>query len=219
MLDMNADWTALPWVIVDTETTGVDASTCGLVEVAAVRVERGEIVAEFSELVNPGMAIPEAASAVHGITGEMVANAPTAELIAPALGEFCVGAVPVAYNAPYDRTVIHRAMPGGASPVFDRGLSWLDVYVIVASPRCDKYAKGPGRLKLSAVCARRGIEHESQHRALGDARATALLLLHLLADSRVKPCALGKLLKHTDDARAEQQRDFAQWRARQPPRV
>ena len=219
MLDMHADWTTIPWVIVDTETTGVDAQTCGLVEVAAVRVERGEIVAEFSELVNPGMPIPEKAQEVHGISDAMVEGAPTAVLVAPALDDFCRGAVPVAYNAPYDRSVIHRTMPGGSSPVFDRALSWVDVYVIVASARCDKFVKGAGRLKLSAACARRGIVHESQHRALGDARATALLLLRLLADTRVKPCALGKLLQHTDAARAEQQRDFAQWRARQPPRV
>jgi len=107
----------------------------------------------------------------------------------------------------------------GSSPAFDPKMSWIDVYVIVASKRCDKFVKGPGRLKLANVCGRRGIAHESQHRALGDARATALLLLHLLENTRVKPCPLGKLLAHTDRARREQQEDFAKWLAKQPPRA
>lgn len=214
-LDLAKCWTEQPWVIVDTESTGVDTRTCGLVEVAAVRVEAGSIVGEFCELVDPGAPIPAEASQVHGIYDAMVAGAPTAELVSPALDDFCAGAVPCAYNAPFDRSLLHRTMPGGSSPVFDRSLSWIDVYVIVASARCDRFVGGKGRLKLSAVCERRGIAHESQHRALGDARATAALLLRLLADTRVRPCPLDTLLRHTDAARAEQQRDFAAWRSRQ----
>jgi DNA polymerase-3 subunit epsilon len=220
-LDLSRCWTEQPWVILDTETTGPDSRTCALVEVAGVRVEGRKIVAEFSELVNPGMPIPEEATAVHGIDDAMVATAPSATDVQWALDEFCMGAIPVAYNAPFDREVIRRHMEGHGlvSPALGSRMSWIDVYVIVASKRCDKFVKGPGRLKLANVCGRRGIAHESQHRALGDARATALLLLHLLENTRVKPCPLGKLLAHTDRARSEQQEDFAKWLAKQPPRA
>lgn len=217
MLDLTKCWTEQPCVILDTETTGPDSRTCALVEVAGVRVENSKIVGEFCELVNPGVPIPEEAQAVHGISDAMVATAPRAVDVQWALDDFCADAIPVAYNAPFDRQVLNLHMQG-SSPAFDPKMSWIDVYVIVASKRCDKFVKGPGRLKLSNVCARRGIAHESQHRALGDARATALLLLHLLETTRVKPCPLGKLLAHTDRARREQQEDFASWRARQPPR-
>lgn len=218
-LDLTKCWTEQLWVILDTETTGPDPHTCALVEVAGVRVENRQIVGEFCELVNPGVAIPEEAQAVHGISDAMVASAPYAKQVQWALSDFCAGAIPVAYNAPFDRAVLHRSMDvDDLCDALDPKMSWIDVYIIVASKRVDKFVKGPGRLKLANVCARRGIAHESQHRALGDARATALLLLHLLENTRVRPCPLGKLLAHTDRMRTEQERDFQQWRARQPPR-
>lgn len=219
-IDLHACWTTHPLIFLDTETTSADPETCGLVEVAGVRVEGGSIVGEFCELVNPGQPIPVEATQVHGIDDAMVANAPHAADVQWALADFCAGAVPVAYNAPFDKRVILRHMDDrrGIAAALIESFSWIDVYVICASPRVDKYVKGKGRLKLSAVCERRGIPHESQHRALGDARATAALLQRLLADGHVNPCPLNKMLAHTDAMRAEQQRDFEQWRARQPKR-
>lgn len=214
MIDLAKCWTDHELVIVDTETSSPDPSSCELIEVAAVRMFNRQIIGEFSELIRPASPIPAEATEIHGITDAMVEHAPTAAQVQPALADFCRGAVPVGYNSVYDKEVLRRHM----SPMPVEPISWIDVYVIVASKRVDKFVKGPGRLKLSNVCARRGIAHESQHRALGDARATAQLLLHLLDNTRVRPCPLGKMIDHTDKMRAEQQRDFASWRSRQPAR-
>ena len=46
-------------------------------EISAVKVRKGKIIDEFSELVNPGRSIPYAASMVNNISDEMVAGAPT----------------------------------------------------------------------------------------------------------------------------------------------
>lgn len=61
------------YTVWDLETTGLDANTCHILEVAAVVVENGEIVDTHSFLINHDIAIPEGATAVHGITREMCA--------------------------------------------------------------------------------------------------------------------------------------------------
>lgn len=214
-LDLRRAWPELPIVVVDTETTGVGEGH-KVLEIAAVRFEGGRITAEFSSLLDPGRDIPEDATKVHGITEDMVQGMPTLSDVAAEIEKVARGAAPCAYNAPFDRGLLHASITGTDCPAFDPALSWIDVYVIVASPRVDKYVKGKGRLKLSNVCARHGVELVGAHRALGDARATGLLLHRLHDKGLIKPVSLGRLLEHTDQMRAEHNRDFQAWLARQP---
>ena len=60
------------YVLFDLETTGISCETDDVIEISAVKVAGGKIVDEFSTLVNPGRPIPAQASAVNGITDEMV---------------------------------------------------------------------------------------------------------------------------------------------------
>jgi len=214
-LDLSRAWNELPLVVIDTETTGIGEGH-RVLEVAAVRFEGGHITAEFSSLLDPQRDIPVEATAVHGITTEMVQGMPTLCDVAAELEQVARGAVPCAYNAPFDRALLHASICGTDCPAFDAALSWIDVYVIVASPRVDKYVQGKGRLKLSNVCARHGVELDGAHRALGDARATGLLLHRLFDKGLIKPVSLARLLAHTDQMRAEHDRDFQAWLARQP---
>jgi DNA polymerase III epsilon subunit-like protein len=212
MLDPTKLWNELPIVVIDFETTGPDPKVAAPVEVGAARFEGGRVVAEWSSLVNPGCPIPEAATAIHGITDAMVAEAPPLMLLSPKLYELARDAVPVGYNAPYDRTVLHRYITGPDCPLFAPSQEWIDVYVIVASGRVDKYVSGTGRLKLDAACKRWGIDLDGAHRALADAKATGQLLFRLLEKEAVKSCQLGKLLEHTTKQRGEHEADHARWR-------
>lgn len=216
-LDLTRLWNELPIVVIDTETTGVGPGH-EVVEIAAVRFEAGRITAEFSSLIDPRRDIPEDATKVHGITEDMVRGQPMLVDVAGELDKVAYDAAPCAYNAPFDSALVHNRIYGTDCPAFDPELSWIDVFVIVASPRVDKYVKGPGRLKLTNVCVRHGIELVGAHRALGDARATGLLLWSLHDRGLVKSVPLGRLLEHTDKMRAEHERDFQAWRARQPSR-
>jgi DNA polymerase III subunit epsilon len=213
-LDLTQPWHDLPIVVVDTETTGIGDGHA-VVEVAAVRFEQGRVVAEYATLINPERDIPEEAAAIHGITAEMVAGKPLLWEAAGALAKVAAGAVPCAFNAPFDRAFIHRAIVGTDCPVFDPSLAWLDVYVICASPRIDKYVRGKGRLKLGACCERHGVELQGAHRALGDARATGALLFRLFDKGLIKSCTAKRLLDHTTRMRAEQEADFQRWKQRQ----
>ncbi len=214
-LDSSRPWPELPLVVIDTETTGVGEGH-KVLEIAAVRFEQGRIVAEYAALLDPGRDIPAEATAVHGITAEMVAGKPALCDVAHEIARIAQDAAPCAYNAPFDRNLLHASISGTDCPAFDPSVSWIDVYVIVGSPRIDKYVKGKGRLKLSNVCARHGVELNGAHRALGDARATGLLLHRLYDKGLIKPAPLSRLLEHTDQMREEHDRDFKAWLARQP---
>ena len=67
------------YVIFDLETTGLDTDTDAIIEISALKVENGEIIDEFSTLVNPCMHIPYEASCVNGIVDDMVKDAPKIE--------------------------------------------------------------------------------------------------------------------------------------------
>ena len=91
------------FAFVDVETTGLNARTCGVVEVACQIVERGIVVDSFASLVDPGHAIPSCATSIHGIGDDMVAGKPSLCDLMPTLLERCDGAVVVAHNASFDR--------------------------------------------------------------------------------------------------------------------
>lgn len=95
-----------PFVIVDTETTGLDPATDRVVEVGLARVESAEIKRLFTRLVDPGIPIPCTASAIHHITINDVAGKKPLEALNEEIKEFCAGAVLAAHNAPFDRSFL-----------------------------------------------------------------------------------------------------------------
>ena len=66
-----------PICFFDLETTGVNVATDRIVEIAILKVFPNGNKESHTWRVNPEMPIPEASSAIHGITDEMVANEPT----------------------------------------------------------------------------------------------------------------------------------------------
>ena len=96
-------------IVLDTETTGLDYTKERMVEFAAVRLENGKIKDEFQTLINPQQHIRKSSIAIHGITPDMVTDAPTEEEIMPKILEF-IGDYPiVAHNAIFDYTFLNEA--------------------------------------------------------------------------------------------------------------
>jgi DNA polymerase-3 subunit epsilon len=93
------------WRLLDTETTGLD-SDAQIVQLAVVS-PTGEIL--LTTLVKPSIPIPAEASAIHGITNEHVAAAPTFPEVYPQLVALLAGRDVVAYNAAFDRSMVHAA--------------------------------------------------------------------------------------------------------------
>lgn len=167
---------ALDYVVVDVETTGTSPRKGDRVtEIAAVEVSGGEVVGEFSSLVNPGRPIPPPVSRLTGITDDLVRDAPPFDEIADRVRKRLEGRIFVAHNVPFDwRFVSHELRRSRA--------------VVPVGPRlctlrlARRALPGLPRKGLDAVCRYYAIEIEDRHRALGDSLATAALLMRLIEE-------------------------------------
>lgn len=159
------------FVVLDTETTGLDTSTAEIVDIAIIDAS-GTVL--LDTLVRPEKSIPP--GMVHGITDEMVANAPTFPELFPCVAELLKGANVVAYNANYDigliESLAYRHKLGD--------LCCKSVWCLMK--RYAAYRKTPGRYgnykwhRLGDALKHEKIELANSHRALGDAQATYALL-------------------------------------------
>ena len=160
---------------VDLETTGKDPRTCEIVEVGAVRVRNGQIVAEFHERVKPGIEIEPGATATHGLSAADVASAPSFTEVWPALRDFCGNDMLVAHNGfRFDFQIIKRMAAGLA------GSTTMSTYDTLPLAK-ELY---PDSKKLTNLAAKFGIDPGKSHTALDDARTLARVFLKL-ADAKL----------------------------------
>jgi DNA polymerase-3 subunit epsilon len=133
----------LPWVSIDTETTGRDPQEDRIIEIGCVFFQGGKVVGEKGWLIHPGRPIPEEASNVHGIFDADVAGKPRFEEVAEEILEALGGHLPLAYNADFDRKFIAEE--------FHRGCAWMSPGSILSTGRvnCTKST----RVELSVTCA------------------------------------------------------------------
>jgi DNA polymerase III epsilon subunit family exonuclease len=168
--------TPTAYAVFDCETTGTNTAEDEIVSLALVRLDPDGIeVARYETLVQPSRPIPAGATAVHGISDDDVADAPRFAQIASELLGLLDGAVFVAHNASFDLGMLRHA--------FARvGLDYRPVDVActleafrLLEPLADNH-------RLQSICARRGIELNGAHEAIGDVLATVALLRLLLAE-------------------------------------
>ena len=77
-----------PLAVIDLETTGIDLATDKIVEIAVVKLMPDGTIQKKRKIINPQKPIPEASSNVHGITDEMVKDAPTFKQVANEIKQF-----------------------------------------------------------------------------------------------------------------------------------
>jgi DNA polymerase-3 subunit epsilon len=202
----------LPIVAIDTETTGRDPASDRVVEVACVRWENGQITLRKSWLVNPGRPIPKEASDVHGILDEHVQDAPPFAAILPELLEALAGAIPLAYNAEFDRKQLmaelgRLAAPATPPPAFQKNAEWIDP--LVWARELQKLEKSRA---LAEVAARLGIELTQAHRATNDAEAALNVFVKFREDSRL-PKTYGAFLNEQRRLSRAFEQERVRWRA------
>lgn len=150
------------YVVFDLETTGTSVIKDDIIEISALKVERGEIVATYSTLVNPGRSIPGYATAVNGITDEMVKDAPDIEEALAGFLEFAGDNVLVGHNIQsFDLNFIYDAAMSLFGTVVDN--DFIDT--LHMSRSCLPQLK---HHKLVDIAAYFHISSEGAHRALND---------------------------------------------------
>lgn len=208
-LDLNQPWPSYPVLSIDFESTGPDPLTCEPVEVACVRFEGGNVVARYSSLLRTEKPIPEEATKIHSITNEMVSTAPAFADIAIEIARLSEGAVPLAFNASYDRTVMHRYMTATDVTAFDPQQAWLCTFAMAWS--ADRFEPGAGRLKLAACCERRGIRIVGAHRAEADAIASGTLFHHLMTGTK-PDVTMAKVLARVQTLSTDREKDYVAYK-------
>jgi DNA polymerase-3 subunit epsilon len=141
--------------VFDLETTGIDVETSRIVTATvAVLDAEGAVQERVDWLVNPGIEIPAPATAVHGITTDQAiqdGRAPVecvAEIVATLRGHLDRGIPLVAYNAPYDLTLLNReSMRHGIPPLLSPA-PVIDPFVM--DKALDRYRKGQRTLEVTS---------------------------------------------------------------------
>jgi DNA polymerase III subunit epsilon len=88
-----------PIAFIDLETTGVSLSTDRIVEIAVIKLVPDGTRQVKRKLINPQMPIPKASSDIHGITDDMVKDAPTFKQVANEVKMFIDGCDLGGYNS------------------------------------------------------------------------------------------------------------------------
>ncbi len=167
----------LPYTVVDVETTGGMAEGRGrVIEIAAVRVDGDRVRDTFSSLVDPGVPISPWVSRLTGITRPMVSGAPSFRDVSEEVWKRLEGRVFVAHNVGFDWRFVTAEMRRARS-VLPSGPRLCTVHL------ARRVVPGLRRRGLGSLAHYYGVEIEGRHRALGDAVATATVLMRLLADA------------------------------------
>jgi DNA polymerase III subunit epsilon len=169
------------FVVVDVETSGLNASRDRLLAIGAIKVEQGRIAlaASFYCVVRQSRASDIANILVHRIGGsEQVSGIEPAEALLAFL-EFSGKHPLVAYHAPFDETVVRRALRRflGLRLGTNLDLRWLDLAFLAPALIDASRARAP----LDYWLERYDIMPRQRHHALADAAATARLLQIILA--------------------------------------
>lgn len=160
------------FIVFDIETTGLSPITEEITEIGALKIKNGEIVEEFSQLINPQKQISRFITDLTGITNEMVKNQPTIDEVINDFHKFIGSNILVAHNASFDVGFIREKMKKNNLVLDNPILDTLELSRAVF-PQMKSH-------KLNIIAKTLGISLENHHRALDDARATSEILLKIL---------------------------------------
>lgn len=160
----------MEYIVVDLETTGLDAEVCDIIEIGAAKITGNEITETFQTFVHIDYELPFEISNLTGITDEDLSFAPDIENAIKSFENFAGECSTfIAHNADFEKGFLDKKL--------NRKAGWLDTIEIahIVKP----FAK---YVRLSAMLPMYGLTNEHAHRAIDDAVATGKLFLAMLKD-------------------------------------
>lgn len=169
------------YVVFDLETTGFSPVKDDIIEIGAVKIQKGEVTDHYSVFVKPRRPIPYRITELTSIDDRMVENAAGIEEILPEFLQFCEGCSLVAHNADFDVSFIEEKA---------NKLGYITDFTVLDTVQMARLLLTDlNRFKLNTICKHLGIRQEHHHRAVDDARVTAevfLRFINMLEEKGVK---------------------------------
>ena len=180
------------FVVIDTETTGLNCSCNEIIELSGIRFENWDPVEVFTSLIKPKKEIPAEITRINGITNTMVENAPSIGQVVPAFTEFCSGYNLVGHNLEFDLKFLYK----NGVDFLKSSRKYYDTLQIAQSvlkkPKY-KYSREYGSYEIDYDVDYDVIDHKlvtlcdyyyirnnlSAHRSSSDCLATGYLFKHL----------------------------------------
>ncbi len=157
-------------VVIDFETTGLNAVEDEIIEIGAVKIENMQITDEFSTLVKPQKSITQKSHDITGISDEMIENAPLMKDVLPDFLKFIDGSILIAHNADFDYRFLREA---AKSLGVDVNLPYIDTL------QMSKALISIPSYGLEKVVKALSLGDFNHHRALDDASITAQVFIKL----------------------------------------
>lgn len=180
----------MKFIAFDLETTGTKPREDMIVEIGAVMFDGAQPVKEYGTLIDPGRPIPADASAVNGITDEMVKGKPRVSDVLSGFAEFCGDLPLVAHNAPFDYKFLLEdvKLHQSAAP---QGL------ILDTLPLSRRVFPGLANYRLGTLVRHFDFPSGTFHRAEEDSAYCGLLFAKILdtLDRRGEPCGQMDLVK------------------------
>ena len=149
------------YVVLDIETTGLQARDCEIIEISALRVSDNKIVDTFNTLVKPSEPVPQRITMLTGITNEMLENAPDPAKVLSDFYEFIGLTVAVGFCVNFDMKFLYEHTYRRIHKKL--GNSYIDVHDIAK-----KLLQGLKHYNQPRVCEALDIKVTEAHRAMAD---------------------------------------------------
>jgi DNA polymerase III subunit epsilon len=165
------------YCVFDFETTGTAARNDKVIEIGIVKIRNGKIVDSFSSFINPGRPVPYYITQITGITSQDVQDAPYFDEVYSQIKEFIGDSVLVAHNLAFDHSFLKHECA-----FYELIVPENDAICTLKLARI-LYPSFPSK-SLGNIVKQLRIRHRDIHRGLGDATATAKVLIRMFKPLR-----------------------------------
>lgn len=155
------------FVLLDLETTGLSPKEDRIIEIGAIKYEKGKFVSKLETFVNPARRIPDRIIEVTGITDDMVASAPYIEAVIGELVDFLQGNVIIGHNIVFDYSFVKQNAINNKLEFNENVIDTLKL--------ARKFLPELPKRSLDYLCEHFGIVDENHHRAINDAHVAGEL--------------------------------------------
>ncbi|MGY3777416.1 PolC-type DNA polymerase III [Isobaculum melis] len=164
------------YVVFDVETTGLSAVYDTIIELAGVKMHKGNIIDTFEQFIDPGHPLSQTTINLTGITDDMVRGSKSEEEVLRLFKEFSEGTILVAHNAAFDMGFLNTSysrynIPDADNPVIDT----LELSRFL-HPEFKNH-------RLNVLAKKFGVSLEQHHRAIYDSESTGHLCWIFLKDA------------------------------------